>query len=147
MGLVTGRIRSSAPDKLLGVDRAYPHEKRAWFNIYLQEYMKYLKPGTKEYRTIPIGIYSGGPNEQGYNNIFGNSNTHNLGNHVPALDDITNDFSSINLGKHNHIPYDQFPWRYNGGNLIYDINRYLMNGDWLQKLTDFGLQEPWFIYN
>jgi hypothetical protein len=88
-----------------------------------------------------IGIYSGGPNEQGYNNIMGNQNTHNNGNHIPFFDNMGED-SRYSSGVHysdfpNFMGSEPYP-----GNLIYDINNFLFRGIWNESLTSFGLVKP-----
>ncbi|MCL1809495.1 MAG: DUF4855 domain-containing protein [Clostridiales bacterium] len=61
---------------------------------------------------IPVGIYSGGPNEQGYNNIRRNSNLHNDQNHAPTA-------SGFGTGANYSSLY--------GGNLVYEINSILFS--------------------
>ncbi len=112
MGLVTGR-----KDDRMGI-----YDKRR----ILQEYLNSL-PELKE-MNVPIGVYSGGPNEQGYRNIWNNTNTHNSGNHIPYWDGI--DESAYVTGVH----YNHFPNAYQGGNLIYDINNYIYNDVWKDSL-------------
>ena len=122
MGLVTGRTT--------GTISSDPTEKKRMFNMYLQEMYWYVDAG------IPIGIYSGGPNEQGYSNIHDNRNIHNFGNHLPYPTESSNPFF------YEGLSYDKYPGAYKGGNLIYDINRFLFNGRWSSRLTNFGLQQP-----
>lgn len=112
MGLVTGR-----KDGDMGI-----HDKRK----VLQEYLNTL-PELKE-MNVPIGVYSGGPNEQGYRDIRNNINTHNSGNHIPYWEGI--DESAYATGVH----YNHFPNAYQGGNLIYDINNYIYNDVWKDSL-------------
>ncbi len=112
MGLVTGR-----KDDDMGI-----YDKRK----VLQEYLNTL-PELKE-MNVPIGVYSGGPNEQGYRDIRNNINTHNSGNHIPYWEGI--DESAYATGVH----YNHFPNAYQGGNLIYDINNYIYNDVWKDSL-------------
>ncbi len=94
-------------------------------------YLEYVKPlmGTD----IPVGIYSGGPNEQGYSNIYTNQNLHNTGNH--RVQDSKQEYSFM-----NKMPYNEFPYAYNG-NLIYDINNYLFGREPIlsSELKNFGI--------
>lgn len=119
MGLVTGR---DDPNYSLRNT-----EKKARLDDYFRAITK-LNPGT------PLGIYSGGPNEQGYANPQINAYEHNTGNH--RVQDSWQDFS---VG--NGVLYNAFPAAYDG-NLIYDINNYLFRGYWSDKLTNFGLTMP-----
>lgn len=109
MGLVTGRNDAS--------NTANSLQKRQMLNAYLDK-LSYLKNNN-----IPISVYSGGPNEQGYGNIYNNYNKHNNGNH------ITYD------GYPSGTRYCDFPNAYTGGNLIYDINNYIYNGIWKSELS------------
>lgn len=122
MGLVTGRRdydwRGREFDTLLTST-----EKRNLLSAYLTIF------DTLKRMDIPIGVYSGGPNEQGYNNIRGNINSHNSGNHIPYWHDIIEDWYS------EGVHYNEFPNAYSGGNLIYDINNYIYNGIWNDALT------------
>ena len=122
MGVVTGRKRTN--------DQFTPLEKRRFLNQYLSMFDKLQGMG------IPVGVYSGGPNEQGYGNILGNHNTHNSGNHVAYWEGI--DETAYAYG----VPYDQFPSAYVGGNAIYDINNYLYNGIWNPALTESLWLDP-----
>ena len=116
MGVVTGRrIGTEKMDYLL---------KRQILIDYLNVFDELKGKG------IPIGVYSGGPNEQGYNDIRFNRNSHNSGNHIPYWEGI--DESAYAYG----VYYDHFVDRYVGGNPIYDINNYLYNGIWSPALTD-----------
>lgn len=122
MGVVTGRQRTG--------DQFTPLQKRDFLNQYLDMYDELQGMG------IPVGVYSGGPNEQGYGNIVGNHNTHNSGNHVAYWEGI--DETAYAYG----VPYDQFPSAYAGGNAIYDINNYLYNGIWNPALTESLWLDP-----
>lgn len=93
MGLVTGRNDASNTATFL--------QKRQFFEAYLK------KVETLKANGIPISVYSGGSNEQGYGNIYGNDNTHNNGNNM------TYDQSP------SGTRYSDFPDAYTGGNLIY----------------------------
>ena len=92
MGLVTGR-----GDRKPSMT---PADKREAFI----EYINHIIPHIGEF---PIGIYSGGPNEQGYNNILVNNNLHNDENHVPTV-------AGFGTGSNYSSLY--------GGNLIHEIN-------------------------
>ncbi|MBQ7109104.1 MAG: DUF4855 domain-containing protein [Clostridia bacterium] len=119
MGLVTGR-----KDNNMDV-----FNKRTILQEYLDNLYK-LKG-----MDVPIGVYSGGPNEQGYRDIWNNINTHNSGNHIPYWEGI--DESAYATRVH----YNHFPNAYQGGNLIYDINNYIYNGimnDNLKKWLDWA---------
>ena len=76
-------------------------------NNYLIFYIDEIIPRIGE---IPIGIYSGGPNEQGYNNIELNCNTHNNKNHLPYIPKVT----GFKTGSSYSELYE--------GNLIYEMN-------------------------
>ena len=123
MGLVTGRADIS--------DQKYmdPARKREVFRAYIDNYNDLIK----DFPNMPIGVYSGGPNEQGYRNIRGNTNTHNSGNHIPYGDGIIADWYAYG------VPYNAFPdqYTYKGGNLMYDINEYIYHGVWKPELSDF----------
>ena len=97
MGLVTGRC-----------DRPPPLTPEGKQYVFL-DYINKIVPRIGE---IPIGIYSGGPNEQGYNNIFRNSNLHNNQNHVPTEADFGTGSNYTDLYR---------------GNLIYEINKILFS--------------------
>lgn len=112
MGLVTGR-KDNNMDIL---------NKRT----ILQEYLNNLYK--LKVMNVPIGVYSGGPNEQGYRDIRNNINTHNSGNHIPYWEGI--DESAYETGVH----YNHFPNAYQGGNLIYDINNFIYNDIWKDSL-------------
>lgn len=102
MGVVTGR-----DDKNYSVRNTEKKER-------LPDYLKaaeLLAPGT------PIGIYSGGPNEQGYADPTHNENTHNTNNHI--VQDSNRDKA---VG--NHKKYSKFPNSYNG-NFIYELSDYI----------------------
>jgi len=119
MGLVTGRNDASNTATFL--------QKRQFFEAYLK------KVETLKANGIPISVYSGGSNEQGYGNIYGNDNTHNNGNNM------TYDQSP------SGTRYSDFPDAYTGGNLIYDINDYIYNGvgQWKNELsTSIWLTKP-----
>ena len=119
MGLVTGRDDDNYSVR--------SETKRQRLNEYLAA-VSQLDEGT------PLGFYSGGPNEQGYSNIHGNSNTHNTGNYRVQDSD-----QSFDEG--NGRPYSDFPGAYNG-NLIYDINNFLFNRSPMSKeLKDFLTQK------
>ena len=92
MGIVTGRSDRSTPMS--------PTDKRK----ALIEYIDEIIPRIGEF---PIGIYSGGPNEHGFNNIFSNRNLHNNQNHVPTVTGFGTGSNYSDL---------------HGGNLIYRIN-------------------------
>lgn len=120
MGVVTGRS-----DVTSQVYRQLdPLEKRRRLNetLDLVDELKTLG--------VPISVYSGGPNEQGYNNIRFNQNTHNAGNHVAYWEGI--DTPAYAYG----VYYDHFPQKYIGGNAIYDLNDYIYNGNWSPALTE-----------
>ena len=93
MGLVTGR-----KDGDMGI-----HDKRK----VLQEYLNTL-PELKE-MNVPIGVYSGGPNEQGYRDIRNNINTHNSGNHIPYWEGID---ESAEPNANNPNPPETAQFRY-----------------------------------
>ncbi|MCL1816269.1 MAG: DUF4855 domain-containing protein [Clostridiales bacterium] len=97
LGLLTGR-----GDRAPGMS---PADKQNMFSEYINKTIPC-------FGTAPIGIYSGGPNEQGYNNICRNSNLHNDQNHTPAV---------LNFGTGSN--YSDL---YNG-NLIYEINSILFS--------------------
>ena len=126
MGVVTGRrIGTEKMDYLL---------KRQILIDYLNVFDELKGKG------IPIGVYSGGPNEQGYNDIRFNRNTHSSGNHIPyripanPADEMP---MNITYAYYEYgVYYDHFVDRYVGGNPIYDINNYLYNGIWSPALTD-----------
>lgn len=113
MGLVTGR--KDDPNTAL--------QKRQILNAYLAKLDALQAMGT------PIIVYSGGPNEQGYNDIRFNRNTHNSGNHIPYWEGI--DESAYAYGVH----YSDFPDRYLDSNPIYDLNDYIYNGKWNPTLS------------
>ena len=115
MGLVTGRRTESW-------DKYTPLRKRQLFNAYLGKLDSLKSMG------VPIGIYSGGPNEQGYNDIRFNRNTHNSGNHIPYWDGIVEDWYAYG------VHYADFPYKYSG-NLVYDLNDYIYNGIWKPELS------------
>ena len=117
MGMVTGRMNTNDTNLTI-LNKATSETKRMYFKLYLSYFYDFIGSD------IPVGIYSGGPNEQGYNNVFHNSNTHNVGNHKPYREG----FVYEDFWPYNNQPYDSYlyPDRYNG-NLIYDINRYLFN--------------------
>jgi hypothetical protein len=97
LGLLTGRSdRSPALS---------PADKQSAFIDYIDKIIPRL--GEK-----PIGIYSGGPNEQGYNNIYRNSNLHNNQNHAPTI-------AGFSTGANYSDLYN--------GNLIYEINGILFS--------------------
>jgi hypothetical protein len=121
MGLVTGRG---------DVGPWIPADKKIFFNAYLNRIMPLMAQG------VPIGIYSGGPNEQGMNNIYKNINVHNWGNNTVYP---YGGFDS-NSAAYSRIYYRDFGGY--GGNLIYDINNYIYRGTWNPALTDFGLIRP-----
>ena len=95
MGLVTGR-----GDRRLPMS---PADKKKAFMDYIDKIIPRIG-------TIPIGIYSGGPNEQGYNNIMLNGNLHNDQNHVPTV-------AGFSTGSNYSKLYR--------GNLVYKINSIL----------------------
>jgi hypothetical protein len=72
LGYLTGR--SDYPP---GGDAKIPMDASAKQKAF-DEYIYKIVP---KIGISPIGIYSGGPNEQGYNNIFTNTNTHSNDNH------------------------------------------------------------------
>ena len=78
---------------------------------------------------MPIGVYSGGPNEQGYRDIRNNTNTHNSGNHIPYWEGIDETAYAT------RVHYNHFPNAYPYGNLIYDINDYIYNGNMSDELN------------
>ena len=121
MGLVTGR-----QDADISMD---PARKRAVFRAYIDNYNNLIQ----KHPNVPIGVYSGGPNEQGYRNIRSNTGTHNSGNHIPYGDGIIADWYAYG------VPYSAFPdqYTYKGGNLMYDINEYIYNGVWKEELGNF----------
>ena len=117
MSLVTGR---DDPDYSLRND-----EKKRRFSYYLKHIAPLLGSD------IPIGIYSGGPNEQAYSTPHMNINKHNTGNHR-----VQDSWQSFETG--NGTPYSQFLFAYKSGNLIYDINEHLFRGKPIsQKLYQF----------
>jgi len=121
MGLITGRKDAGTPMN--------PNEKKDAFKEYLKRITPYIG-------SMPIGIYSGGPNEQGYNNLSKNANFHNNGNHVPFFEGMGN-----NDLLYNGLAYSGF-WTYTKakqyvGNLIYDINDYLFRGIMRANLRTF----------
>ena len=65
----------------------------------------------------PIGVYSGGPNEQGYQNPFKNVNRHNTGNYR-----VQDSWRNYQVG--NGKSFDSFPGAY-GRNFIYEMNDYI----------------------
>ena len=100
-------------------------------------YLTYVVPlmGTN----VPVGIYSGGPNEQGYGNIWANHNPHNTGNHRVQdswLGEGYNYESPESYIAGNGVPYSGFPAKYNG-NLIYDINNYVFGRGMSETLQEF----------
>jgi len=106
MGLVTSRA-----DRNYTVDAAI---KRQRLNDYFGAVTR-LDAGT------PIGMYSGGLNEQGYANPQLNANRHNTGNHR-----VQDSWLNYDYGNGWQYTEPRFPMPYNG-NLIYDINNYLFN--------------------
>ena len=123
MGLVTGRWDRD-PNK-----RMNPQKKREVFKKYLNKFNEL----TKKYPSMPIGVYSGGPNEQGYNNTRFNQYTHNNGNHIPYGDGIVGEWYATG------VYYADFPteYQYDAGNLMYDLNEYFYNGIWKPELSPF----------
>ena len=113
MGLVTGRSDRSP---------AMPADNKQSI------FMDYISRIIPHFGKVPIGIYSGGPNEQGYNNIYRNGNLHNDQNHVPSAEGFGTGSNYSDL--------------YNG-NLVYETNRILFSNrtnEWkhsrLMKLID-----------
>ena len=98
MGLLTGRGDREPP--------MTPGCKSKAFKTYIDKIIPYIGK-------IPIGIYSGGPNEQGYNNIVQNNNLHNNENHLP-YEPVVEGFGT---GSSYSDLYK--------GNLIYNINKIL----------------------
>lgn len=68
MGLITGRGDRDPPMS--------PVNKLSAFRAYIDKIIPYIGK-------MPVGVYSGGPNEHGYNNILVNNNLHNNENHSP----------------------------------------------------------------
>lgn len=122
MGVVTGRRNGN-------IYMTYLDKRRVLID-YLRVFDELNSLGT------PIGVYSGGPNEQGYNDIRMNRNTHNSGNHIPYWEGI--DESAYAYG----VYYEHFADKYVGGNAIYDLNNYLYNGIWSPALTDSLWLDP-----
>mgnify|MGYP004531596465 CR=1 FL=1 len=105
MSAITGR-----DDENYSVRNVEKHKK-------IMEYLdilKYLPAST------PIGVYSGGPSEQGYKNPYLNSNLHNTGNYR-----VQDSWRSYTVG--NGVAYNDFPGAYNG-NFIYEMNDYIYRG-------------------
>ena len=127
MGLVTGRGNGTIGDGLK------PQDKRDIFNIYMSRMYEYIHNGSWD---VPVGIYSGGPNEQGYNDVFRNMNAHNYGNHIPynGRDAAGNDL-------YHGWAYQHFPGAYSG-NLIYDINQVLFKRQWVDSLGRYRINKP-----
>lgn len=127
MGLVTGRW-----DREEG-KRMEPGKKREVFLKYLAKFNEL----TAKYPNMPVGVYSGGPNEQGYRNIRANTNPHNNGNHIPYGEGIVGEWYAYK------VPYSEFPaeYIYEGGNLIYDINEYIYNGGPLKPAVSSFLEK------
>lgn len=116
MGLITGRTETDNENYITELS-VTPEQKQQLFKMYLDAVKDYIG-------TDPVGIYSGGPNEQGYSNILGNSNKHNNGNHKPYINAPEGVNIQDDLEPYNGKAYDEFPGAYSG-NLIYDINSYL----------------------
>ena len=96
-----------------------------------ERFFHYLKHIAPLMGSMPIGIYSGGPNEQAYSTPHMNNNKHNTGNHR-----VQDSWQSFETG--NGTPYSQFLFAYKSGNLIYDINEHLFRGKPMsQKLYQF----------
>ena len=128
MGLVTGR---SDENMALSSSR-----KKTRFNDYLSG-IKKLSSDT------PMGIYSGGPNEQGYADVTLNANEHNTGNHRVEGANLNNATKGWEYRNGWLYSSGSWPSPY-AGNLIYDINNYLFRGSsyWNSRLTTFGLTMP-----
>jgi len=133
MGLVTGRrdfnaensYTINAPDKMEMLKEYFAALNNTHFNAR---------------NSYPIAIYSGGPNEHGYRNIKANQNEHNNGNHIPYHKGTVR--QPVNVLFLNETPYNGFRTRDGiknsyGGNLIYDINNYIFNGEWNSRLRAF----------
>lgn len=136
MGIFTGRVNYHENHDENGVliDQYYQgsltaKEKTQIFNMYLDYFQGYIVKGN-----VPIGIYSGGPNEQGYRNVHYNGNALNVGNHLPYVD--TNERVELSevIG-YNGRTYDEFSDY--SGNVIHDIEEFLINGVKSEKLKDF----------
>lgn len=141
MGLVTGRmqeveIKGDILDQKQTEFRGVTaNDKKTLFNLYLSA----LETLKKQENPI-IGIYSGGPNEQGFANIYANKNTHNVGNHIPY--DQQYNAKTRQVEYYNGVSYSNFANSYNSGNLIYDISQYIYNGKKSANLNTFGLNVP-----
>lgn len=124
MGLLTGRKQAEHKDENRNMTYKLrdAKSKKDTFGLYLDKFVELKDLG------IPIGVYSGGPNEQGYRDIWNNINTHNSGNHIPYWEGI--DETAYETGVH----YNHFPNAYQGGNLIYDINNFIYNDVWKDSL-------------
>ncbi len=83
----------------------------------LKEYLQIAEGMLKADPSTPIGIYSGGPNEQGFANPIRNSNTHNTGNY--RVQDSWRSYTKDN-GRPFDLGNDAFP-----GNVIYLISDYI----------------------
>ena len=133
MGLLTGR-RDGVDDKT-GKYTLTAFKKAELLKQYFSELNN-----TYFDNNYPIAIYSGGPNEHGYRNISQNLNLHNNGNHIPYH------LGSINNKWQHKEPYNSTIFqKHYSGNLIYDINSYIFNGDWnyaLTELFEFGYTPP-----
>jgi hypothetical protein len=132
MGLVTGRNDAGKP--------MTPREKITAAREYLLKINpEYLASEYPNIGAIPIGIYSGGPNEQGYNNINVNNNVLNNGNHIAHFG-----VEGIDDTRGNGMKFSDF-YKYTGedpyfGNLIYDINNFLFRGPMSADLKKFLLE-------
>lgn len=111
---------------------ARPDQKMYWFiEYYMNELVHFLEPQTVVQerdangniidtaydRYVPIAVYSGGLNEQAFDNPAGpNTNTHNNNNHLPyeAMDPWQLEHPA------NQTSYNEFYVKYQG-NLIWDI--------------------------